>query len=143
MIKYPLVSGIILPFKIYSRCSINIRKSAKLIMDGRLTIGPPNSSFANVSALPANIYVGYNAKVVFGESISVGPGVNIIVKDNASLEVGAGTYFTSDMHVEVVNSVKIGKQCAIAWGTSIIDADHHKIHYGSYHESSKNDIVSK
>ena len=57
-------------------------------MDGRLTIGPPNSSFANVSALPANIYVGYNAKVVFGESISVGPGVNIIVKDNASLEVG-------------------------------------------------------
>ena len=62
-------------------------------------------------------------------SVSLGPGVNIIVKDRGKLSIGEGTYFTSDLHIEAVNSIRIGRQCAVSWGVTVIDDDHHTIAY--------------
>jgi acetyltransferase-like isoleucine patch superfamily enzyme len=126
-LRYPLLNGIYLPFKIYIKSFITIRNNAKLHLSGRLTIGNPNRSSATVSVAPASIYLGYNSTTKFGKSISMGPGVNIIVKDNASLAIGEGTYFTSDMHLEVVKKVEIGNDCAISWGVTIIDDNHHQL----------------
>ena len=56
---------------------------------------------------------------------------NIIVKDRAMLTIGNSTYFTSDSHIEVVNSIQIGDNCAISWGVTIIDDDHHELISGS------------
>jgi acetyltransferase-like isoleucine patch superfamily enzyme len=140
--KYPFLNGIFLPFKIYIDAIVTIRKNAKINLAGRLYIGPPDSYLAKVSAVPANIYFGNNCNINFGKSISVGPGVNIIVKDNASLSIGDDTYFTSDMHLEAVNDIKIGKRCAISWGVTIIDDDHHEINYeGKKREQHSNVII--
>lgn len=127
MFKYPFLSGIALPFKIYIKAGITIRKNADVKMKGRLTIGNPDAESARVSLQPANLYFGHHSAVTLGKSISIGPGVNIIVKDNAKLKIGDRTYFTSDMHLEAVNSIEIGSDCAISWGVTIIDDDHHQI----------------
>lgn len=104
-----------------------VRRNAQLNLSGRLTIGNPDSKAARISLAGVNIYFGYSSIVKLGKSISVGPGVNIIVKDNARLTIGDHTYFTSDMHIEVVNSISIGKDCAISWGVTIIDDNHHTV----------------
>lgn len=133
--------NIILPFKIYERASIKKRSTAKLTFAGRLTIGNPKREMAVVSRQIVNLYFGENSETTFGHSVSIGPGVNIIVKDNAKLSIGEGTYFTSDMHLEVVNNISIGRQCAISWGVTIIDDDHHTLSYEGKKEASKSAVT--
>ncbi len=128
ILKYPFLDGKFLPFKIYHFPSgIKIRSGAVIQLLSRLTLGCPDKSMPVVSRLPINLYFGKNSKSKIGSSVSVGPGVNIIVKDNAKLSIGDNTYFTSDMHIEVVNELSIGKDCAISWGVTIIDDDHHQL----------------
>jgi acetyltransferase-like isoleucine patch superfamily enzyme len=129
MLKYPVVNGLLLPFNIHINAGIKIRKTATVKLNGRVVIGNSNPQSAIVSLQKANIYVGNKASICFGKSISIGPGVNLIVKDHARLTIGNNTYFTSDMHVEAVNEITIGDDCAISWGVTIIDSDHHAIIY--------------
>jgi acetyltransferase-like isoleucine patch superfamily enzyme len=125
--KFPRLSGIFIPFKTYIRSSVIIRSNAQVHLSGRLTIGNPDSKAACVSLAPANIYFGFNSKIKLGKSISIGPGVNMIVKDIAQLTIGDGTYFSSDMHLEAIKSISIGSDCAISWGVTIIDDNHHTV----------------
>ena len=127
MLRFPFYNGIYLPFKIYHKTYIRIRNTAELKLGGRVTIGSPLSKLAMVSCLPTNLYFGYGSKINIGSSVSIGPGVNIIVKDNADLSIGENSYFTSDMHIEAVNKIEIGKGCAISWGVTIIDDHHHQL----------------
>lgn len=110
-------------------------------MDGRITIGNPDSSSAIISKATANIYFGYDSKIYLGKSISIGPGVNIIAKDKAKLSIGENTYFTSDSHIEAVNSIAIGSDCAISWGVTIIDDNHHKVITKIQKEEIDTDLV--
>ncbi|HRP37615.1 MAG TPA: hypothetical protein PLS50_07450, partial [Candidatus Dojkabacteria bacterium] len=114
--KYIFVGGFFLPFKVYCKSNIIIRKSASVSLLSRITFGNPSKKSASISTIAANLYLGYNSITKFGKSISVGPGVNIIVKDNGALSIGDGTYFTSDLHIEVIKSVEIGNNCALSWG---------------------------
>ncbi len=141
MLKYPTLSGIYLPFKIWHTSGIKIKSTAQVQLGGRINLGNPDKRRAVVSLLPINIYFGENSKINIGHSVSIGPGVNIIVKDNAKLSIGNNTYFTSDMHIEVVNALSIGRDCAISWGVTIIDDDHHEI-LGTEKKERKNSIVS-
>jgi acetyltransferase-like isoleucine patch superfamily enzyme len=126
MLKYPRLSGLALPFKIYCKTAITIRKSARVQLGGRLHFGNPDPLSAVISVLPANLYVGQKAVLKAGHSVSIGPGVNLIVKDGAELTIGEGTYFTSDSHIEASTNISIGSNCAISWGTTLIDDDHHQ-----------------
>ncbi|HET6226842.1 MAG TPA: acyltransferase [Bacteroidia bacterium] len=116
-----------MPFKIYTACKIKIRQGAAIKLDGRLTIGNPNREKPVISRLPSNLFFGEQSTVIIGHSVSIGPGVNIIVKDRAQLSIGSNTYFTSDSHIEIVNNVEIGSNCAISWGVTIIDDNHHQV----------------
>jgi acetyltransferase-like isoleucine patch superfamily enzyme len=138
IIQFPKLSGIYLPFKVYHPSGIKIRKSATIQLGGRITLGNPDKEKAIVSRLPINIYFGNQSKVTIGQSVSVGPGVNLIVKDQAQLIIGNNTYFTSDLHLEAVNSIEIGNDCAISWGVTIIDDDHHQLISEQTH--SKNQV---
>jgi len=133
--------NIFLPLKIYDKVSVKKRRSALLHFGGRLTIGNSKPGMAVVSRQMVNLYFGENSRTRFGHSISLGPGVNIVVKDNAQLSIGDGTYFTSDMHLEAVNSISIGSQCAISWGVTIIDDDHHTISYEGKKEEGATNVV--
>ncbi len=114
VLRYPVLNGIIFPFKIYNSCGIKISRYAEVKLGGRLTLGNPTKNGAIVSRLPINFFVGRKATVEIEHSVSIGPGVNIIVKENARLVIGASTYFTSDLHLEVMNMIKIGSNCAIS-----------------------------
>lgn len=127
MLKYPFLNGLFLPFKIWHKSAVNIKNGVDINLGGRVTLGNKNKEGAIISLLPINIYFGNNSKINFGHSVSIGPGVNIIAKDNSNFSVGSNTYFTSDSHIEVVNSMSIGKDCAISWGVTIIDDDHHQL----------------
>jgi acetyltransferase-like isoleucine patch superfamily enzyme len=123
------LSGIFMPFRVYCAAGIRVSSSAKVKLGGRVYIGNPDKNAAVVSLAPANIYFGKDSEITFGKSVSIGPGTNIIVKDKARFSVGDGTYFTSDSHVEAVKEIQIGSNCAISWGVTILDSDHHEIIY--------------
>lgn len=127
VLRYPLLNGVFFPFKIYNACGIKINRQAKIKLGGRLTFGNSNKTGAIVSRVPINFFIGKNATIEVEHSVSIGPGVNIIVKDNAHLRIGEGTYFTSDLHIEVMNTIIIGNNCAISWGVTIIDDNHHQV----------------
>ena len=116
------------PFLIRSKAHIFFASNSSLKLSHRLILG--NSiKLPRVSTLPINIWVGNKAQLDIGKAVCIGPGVNLIVKDNARLKIGDSSYFTSDAHIEVVESLEIGSNCAISWGVSIIDSNHHDIYY--------------
>lgn len=139
LLRYLRKSGIWCPFKVYNASSIKVRKSSKLNLSGRLSFGSSDRNKAVVSVNKTNFYIGHHSNVNIGHSVSIGPGVNIIVKDNGKLEIGNGTYFTSDLHLEVHGNTWIGSDCAISWGVTIIDSDHHVLNYPN--QKSKSDSV--
>lgn len=116
------------PFKIYGCARIHSEGSADLKLDSRLVIGAQKHQ-AKLSRVPINFWFGKKSSVHFGHSISFGPGVNLIVKENAKLSIDHSTYFTSDSHIECVNTISIGSNCAISWNVTIIDDNHHKVKY--------------
>ncbi len=125
--RYVKLSGIFLPFIVWHNSSVKVKAGVDIRLKGRVNLGNRNKKAVVISLLPINIYFGNNSKISFGHSVSIGPGVNIIAKDNSNFSVGSNTYFTSDSHIEVVNSISIGKNCAISWGVTIIDDDHHQL----------------
>ena len=135
MLRFPFLDKIYLPFKVYGKARIKILSSS-LNLSSRIILGN-NPKLPSISTLPVNLFFGLDSIINFGSSISIGPGMNIIVKENAELSIGDNTYFTSDSHIEVVNSLAIGKNCAISWGVSIIDDDHHEIKYTGKKDKEK------
>lgn len=85
----------------------------------------------------AIVRVGRNAKLIINGDFVIGPGVTIIVADNASLSIGgrrdsSGSGITSDSRIMVAKEIKIGYDCIVAWGVFITDCDWHSI-TGSKH----------
>ena len=125
MLKYPFLSGIYLPFKIYDKSYIKVL-TKNFIAKSRIVLGNDKNS-AVVSVRPINLYFGKNSEIFFGNSVCLGPGTSLVVKKNAKLSIDDNTYITSNTHIESVNEISIGKNCAISWGITIIDDDHHEI----------------
>jgi len=117
--------GYFLPFLVYTKFKINIANSATLHLSSRLRIGDKETPEAspNISSL----ILKENSTTHFGEGVVLGGGTFIFVKENANFKIGNNTYFTSDVHLECVNNIVIGDNCAISWGVTIIDDDHHRI----------------
>ncbi len=46
---------------------------------------------------------------------------------DATVVVGAGTYFSPDVQLVAVDRITIGADCAIGWGSQILDADFHSL----------------
>jgi len=129
-----------MPFRKFIPARIRVRSKA-VKLQGRVFVGSPEKKKTVVSASPVNIDFSEGSQIDFGHSLSIGPGVHLIVKDQGKLSIGSGTYFTSDMHLECCHEIKIGEQCAISWGTSIIDSDHHELRYEGKKESESKVVI--
>jgi serine acetyltransferase len=140
MLRYPRMSGVFLPFKIYIPALLDIHPDAKVSFTSRVYIGSPATDLPITSRVPANIFFGEKSDVALGSDITIGPGVNLIVKKNAKFTIGDGTYFTSDAHIEVLNNISIGKGCAISWGVTVLDDNHHQLDYTG-RRADKKDFV--
>jgi acetyltransferase-like isoleucine patch superfamily enzyme len=139
-LRYPKISGIFVPFRKFIPARIRVR-SKQVKLQGRVFVGSPEKGKTVVSANRANIDFSKESQVSFGHSVSIGPGVQLVVKDQGKLSIGSGTYFTSDMHLECCHHIQIGEQCAISWGTSIIDSDHHELSYEGKKENASSVII--
>lgn len=139
MVYFSIKLGKKIPFKIANRAVITIRQQAKINGKGRLNIGLKKHE-AVISVAPVNIFLGEKSTFEFGHSVCIGQGVNIIVKNNATFKIGDRTYFTSDMHIESENEIVIGNNCAISWGVTIIDSNHHSVIVDGHEKNIKGSV---
>lgn len=113
-----------IPFKVLMPARIRIFKGATILFKSRVVLGN-NRKQLPVSQNTINLAFGKNSATHFGKGVSLGPGVSIVVKDGAQFSIGDHTYITSDSHIEAVGDIKIGSDCAISWGVTILDDNHH------------------
>ncbi|OAT81649.1 hypothetical protein A6P54_12720 [Bacillus sp. MKU004] len=57
----------------------------------------------------------------------MGFGVNLIVNDFAKISIGDNTYFAGDCKIYASEEIRVGSDCAIAWGLTLIDTDFHSV----------------
>jgi acetyltransferase-like isoleucine patch superfamily enzyme len=81
---------------------------------------------------PVSIRLSEKSTLTVLGSLSIGPGVNIVVEKDATLEFGgksqsSGSGITCNSIIMVEKFIKIGRDCIISWGTYITDSDHHAI----------------
>ncbi len=65
------------------------------------------------------------ATLVIKGDVVIGDGVIIEVHPGACLEIGSGAFINPDTRILVLESVRIGSDCAVAWEVLIMDGDRH------------------
>lgn len=60
-------------------------------------------------------------------NIALFPGVRIECLHGARIEVGKGTYLNRNTEIVAGESIKIGRNCKIAWDVLIMDTDQHAL----------------
>jgi tetrahydrodipicolinate N-succinyltransferase len=101
----------------------NLEKGARIVMTrGRFDIG------VNFD-LPQSAYLGIsrNGTLVLDGHVHVLKGSVIVVKEDARLSVGSGSFFNEQSKVICTHRISIGKNCLISWGVNIVDSDTHKM----------------
>lgn len=116
-----------------------IRKSrkARLEIKGRLFLG--GKYIGEQSGSCAYMKLPRGASCLIQGRVKLGPGVRVILEPGASLSIGDNTYITASSVIHSASSISIGSDCAIAWGTTILDTDFHRIVY----EDGKQNSISK
>jgi len=76
---------------------------------------------------PCSLYLGRNARMTVHGSVNVVRGTRIFVGDNAHLEIGPDSYINFDSSVSCFEYIRVGARCAIAWNTTILDANTHDL----------------
>lgn len=78
---------------------------------------------------PAVITIMNNAKLVVGQNVMIHRGTKVVVHENGTLRIDDGTYINENARLHCRKCISIGKKCAIAWNTNILDTDIHSICY--------------
>jgi acetyltransferase-like isoleucine patch superfamily enzyme len=125
-------------FPVIADLGSKIRKSRKanLKINGRLYLG--GKYIGEQSGNSAYIKLPENATCRIEGRVKLGPGVRVILDPGANFIIGNNSYITASSVVYCANSISIGSDCAIAWGTTILDTDFHSI---IYEEGKQNSIT--
>jgi acetyltransferase-like isoleucine patch superfamily enzyme len=112
-----------------SNCRIERHRTARLEIDGRLTLGCFESAVGRLAARAAatEIRLGESAVMRCDGLVQLGPGVRVTVGPHARLSIGDGTYVTCDSLFIATSSISIGGGCAISWGVQILDTHFHRM----------------
>jgi acetyltransferase-like isoleucine patch superfamily enzyme len=110
-------------------CRIERHGTARLQIDGRLTLGCFVPVVGRIAARDAasEIRLGESAVMRCDGHVQLGPGVRVTVGRQAHLSIGDGTYVTCDSMIVAATSIRIGAGCAISWGVQILDTSFHRI----------------
>ncbi|MFO7154434.1 MAG: acyltransferase [Caldicoprobacter oshimai] len=116
-----------------------IRKSrkARLQINGRLYLG--GRYIGEQSGNGAYLKLSRNSTCHIEGRVKLGPGVRVILEPGANLTIGDNTYITASSVIHCATGISIGRDCAIAWGTTILDTDFHTIIY----EDGEQNSISK
>lgn len=119
----------LLKFKIIADFGSYISKArrSKLIVDNRLYLG--GKYIGDMAAAKASVKMYEGSTLHIAGRVKVGPGVGIVTGPGAKLTIGDNTYFTASSVIYCTTEMHIGRDCAIAWNTTIIDSDFHRVDY--------------
>lgn len=101
---------------------------------GRLRMASGGALFLGIahqtprSPVPAMLDIGPGAEVWIGGTVQVLRGARIVTMRGAQVRLGANTFLNDDVYVIARRSITIGKGCAIAWRTMIVDSDFHALY---------------
>ncbi len=108
-------------------CVLDIKKSARVEFndEGFLVLGTERSSFKGW-ARHTKLYMLDNSRLIVNGVNQIGRGSLVWLLEGGQLEIGGGG-FTAGLNMLIAKeSIKIGKNCQIAFGTTISDHDFHK-----------------
>ncbi|SES90355.1 acyltransferase [Anaerobranca gottschalkii] len=103
------------------------KRGSKVIIRGQFFVG--GRYITNLSSSSANVLIYDGGTLIINGRVKIGPGVQIVVARGGKLIMNNGTYITADAKIFCSSTMEIGKNCAISWGTSIIDSDFHQLYY--------------
>lgn len=85
----------------------------RLLVLGRVTISRPVDG----------------TKLILGDNVKLWPGTGFFMDSpHASIKIGDGTFIGRRSEIVCMDSVTIGKNCAISWDVLIMDSDMHNLH---------------
>lgn len=125
-------------YNIYSHRKVKIKGLTNMHLGGSLRIGINYLSFSDSRD---KTYLNIRGKFITKGNYSIGRGCRIAVAADAVLEIGEHGYSNGEVLIKAENHIKIGSDCAIAWGCQIIDEDFHQIKYQGYKEKEKSVII--
>lgn len=108
---------------------------AKIYIDGngKIAFATSKSSIMigiyTTVATPTVITLMNNAQLIVGQSVKINRGCKIVVHDSGILKINDNTYFNENARVHCRKMISVGRNCAIAWNTNILDTDIHAIQY--------------
>ena len=115
-----------------SRGKLRMTRCFKLIMALDTEIGGPGTMTCGSTSRNSRhslsrgmVVIKRGGTLTLLGDVFIGEGTVIVIHDGGHLSIGHGTYITGDSRIEVKNNIKIGEHCAISWGVSILDDDHH------------------
>jgi acetyltransferase-like isoleucine patch superfamily enzyme len=111
-----------------SYCRVVIDRSAKIVLNGVLTLGVKEN---RKSTAETRFSLGKNSNLTVNGAFSVASGSDIRVFANGELVIDDG-YCTSGVQIVCFKKITIGKGCAIARDVIIRDTDAHQIFYADY-----------
>jgi acetyltransferase-like isoleucine patch superfamily enzyme len=109
--------------------ALTFEKGARVIFDqeGFLTLGTDRSSFRGWSRRSA-MYIRENGTLEIQGFNQIGRGSLIWILEGGKVTMGGNSFTAGENMIVAKESVRIGKDCAIAWGVTICDHDFHKLY---------------
>ena len=75
----------------------------------------------------STIVIKRHAVLSIDKNVNIYSGAQIICFEGAALTVGNDTYFSGPVTLHAKQKIDIGSNCAVAWGTTIIDSNFHSV----------------
>jgi acetyltransferase-like isoleucine patch superfamily enzyme len=123
-----------LPVFTHWRTRWSVARTAKLIVRDRLVVGRMDTQIGQngQEGLDHNvIQIGEGGRLEIDGSVTLGPGVRVLVGPHARLKIGDRSYITANSKLIVKSDVEIGSGCAISWDVQLMDTDFHHIAAGA------------
>ncbi len=117
-------------------CRIEINRKSTFRINGKLIIGSKENK---KSKMETRVSLKNNSTFIVNGNFSIGAGTDIRVFENGKLELESG-YINGYTQIVCANSIKIGKDTAIAREVIIRDTDAHDI-IGKPHEKIKPVVI--
>lgn len=89
--------------------------------DSVLTIG-----ISGTTSVPSQLLL--EGQLIVKGNVDLYKGIKIVVRKDALLSIGGGTYINEYSRIFCANQVAIGESCAISWNVNIMDTDMHEIY---------------
>lgn len=116
-----------LPVRGNLKARVRVARGGVLDVRGSLTLGDMRTSSGFVArGQPASVEIGPGACLRVDGKVLAGDGVALLV-EAGRMQLGSGTTFDGDTRVICTTEVSFGRDCSIAWGVTIMDADFHSV----------------